>query len=468
MQTLDVQASNPANAAKTGGFRETGGYGTDANGKTGAETARNGSSFLAMIEKMIAGAKDGKADAGRGAGDAMDVPGDENTLIKPEAGKAAAKARASSGSLKNAREKSLVGRTDGTGSAKDLEAASGEKPDIVDGAQGLNGGTKKTGRPSTGRGGKPEGLEPELTGNPVDDGNAGAEIRDKTDDTAALAALFAAREPAESPSARSAKGAASGIAALDGAAGQAGSLSEATPEIAGESPSGAKAALADRKNKKATIGVRDERSDGQAATNAESPLVKTARDNGDGTADMSISFRADGTKPQSIAGQEAVSAGLRDADGQSFATMLSQELRANAADFVKTGQIVLRDNNAGIIRLTLHPETLGNVKISLELSADKRISGKIVVNSQEAYDAFNESLDGLSRAFVESGFTDAGFDLSWSGQDSAGRGSTDDSGAVSSPFYAQAIPDVMSAGNAADTETSGYRYNGQSAINVLA
>ena len=86
MQTLDVQTQKPEQipVPKSG-----------KNGKTGAETARNGSSFLAMIEKMIAGTMEGAADskslsaakaAVRGAGDEIKVPGDENILNKPGSG----------------------------------------------------------------------------------------------------------------------------------------------------------------------------------------------------------------------------------------------------------------------------------------------------------------------------------------------------------------------------------------------
>jgi len=59
--------------------------------KTGAETARNGNSFPAIIERMIAGAKEGRdfankanalKTAGRGAGGAFNAPGEADTLIK--------------------------------------------------------------------------------------------------------------------------------------------------------------------------------------------------------------------------------------------------------------------------------------------------------------------------------------------------------------------------------------------------
>ena len=99
--------------------------------------------------------------------------------------------------------------------------------------------------------------------------------------------------------------------------------------------------------------------------------------------------------------------------------MLSNQLQNNAADMVKTGSIVLRDGNAGTINLILHPEQLGNVKISLELQ-DKLISAQITVASEEAFQAFKESISALKQAFSESGFQTGGFDLAWAGSGNNG------------------------------------------------
>ncbi|MBQ7158619.1 MAG: flagellar hook-length control protein FliK [Treponema sp.] len=102
------------------------------------------------------------------------------------------------------------------------------------------------------------------------------------------------------------------------------------------------------------------------------------------------------------------------ANGSNFQAMLTNAIQDNAPDFVKAGNIVLRDGNQGTIQLILRPETLGNVKITLSLS-DKVITGQITVQSQEAYNAFKDSIDSLKAAFAQNGFEAQGFDLQFTG-----------------------------------------------------
>ena len=97
-------------------------------------------------------------------------------------------------------------------------------------------------------------------------------------------------------------------------------------------------------------------------------------------------------------------------NGSNFQAMLTEQLQHNAPDFVKAGTVVLKDNNQGTINMILKPESLGNVKVKLNLS-DKVITGEITVHSQEAYDAFKESIGSLKEAFQQSGFETAGFEL---------------------------------------------------------
>ena len=106
------------------------------------------------------------------------------------------------------------------------------------------------------------------------------------------------------------------------------------------------------------------------------------------------------------------------AQGSNFQAMLSNQIQQNASEFVKAGSIVLRDNDVGSIKLILKPENLGNVKVDLQIS-DKNITGRIVVASQEAFNAFKESADSLRQAFMESGFENASFDLAFAGQDAS-------------------------------------------------
>lgn len=103
-----------------------------------------------------------------------------------------------------------------------------------------------------------------------------------------------------------------------------------------------------------------------------------------------------------------------------FGAMLSSEIKNNASDFVKTGLITLKDNNQGTINLILHPEELGNVKIKLELS-DSIITGRIIVQSEEAFGAFKDNIESLRQAFVSQGFEAAGFELSYQGGDASGN-----------------------------------------------
>lgn len=104
------------------------------------------------------------------------------------------------------------------------------------------------------------------------------------------------------------------------------------------------------------------------------------------------------------------------ADGSNFQAMLKNQITQNATEFVRAGNIVLRDNDSGSINLVLHPESLGNVKIGLELSG-KIVTGHIVVASREAFNAFGDGADVLRNAFIQSGFEDARFDVSFAGSE---------------------------------------------------
>jgi len=90
--------------------------------------------------------------------------------------------------------------------------------------------------------------------------------------------------------------------------------------------------------------------------------------------------------------------------GESFDQLLARELQGDlSADIVKQAAIVLRDGGEGTIKLSLKPETLGKVKIHLEM-AENRISGHIIVESEEALRAFEREIHSLEQSFRDSGF----------------------------------------------------------------
>ncbi|MDR2899946.1 MAG: flagellar hook-length control protein FliK [Treponema sp.] len=111
-------------------------------------------------------------------------------------------------------------------------------------------------------------------------------------------------------------------------------------------------------------------------------------------------------------------------NAQNFQDMLSRELHNGInTEIVRHANIVLRQNGEGLIRLTLHPESLGNIKIKLEM-ADNKVSGRIVFESDEAMKAFEKEIASLEKSFVDSGFDGASLEMALSGDhqnDGAGQ-----------------------------------------------
>ena len=173
----------------------------------------------------------------------------------------------------------------------------------------------------------------------------------------------------------------------------------------------------------------------------KSDFVKTIEYDQNGNATISLSLKND---------NQFVDNGQIVNHNSDFSSMLSREIASSAKDLVQTGSIILKDNNAGTINLILNPEELGSVKIKLEIS-DNQITGKILVASKEAYDAFNQNLNLLKNAFIDSGFSAGGFDLAFTGsnqQGEFGQNGNQDSYAESGvnykgSVYEQAVAEVL-------------------------
>lgn len=179
--------------------------------------------------------------------------------------------------------------------------------------------------------------------------------------------------------------------------------------VAKKSNSNKKKTLADIIDVKDLRTQKDFEKDIVETSSIKKNIVTSVKSNNN---EMEMSLNLNNQAQKNILTSDSQSAS---ANGSTFQAMLTNQIQNNASDIVKAGSIVLKDNNQGTINLIMHPESLGNVKVNLSLD-DKSISGKIIVSSQEAYNAFKESIDSLKQAFSQSGFDVNSFDLSFSSQ----------------------------------------------------
>ena len=92
---------------------------------------------------------------------------------------------------------------------------------------------------------------------------------------------------------------------------------------------------------------------------------------------------------------------------------LSRALKEEGnGEIIKKAQFVLKDRDQGEIRLILKPEKLGEVRIRLNLSDNRHIAGRIIVENNSVREVFQENMEALNRAFRENGFQTAGLDVS--------------------------------------------------------
>lgn len=176
---------------------------------------------------------------------------------------------------------------------------------------------------------------------------------------------------------------------------------------------------------------------------------------------MELAARAE----QNITSASSQTAG---ANGSNFQAMLSNAVQENAPEFVKAGNIVLKDNNQGSINLILRPEGLGNVKISLNLD-DKNLSAQITVQTKEAMDAFKESIPSLKQAFTESGFEAGSFDLNFSNNSNQQGFAQGGNEGQNQHFFAQkSYGEFVTPGSLAQENGADSYSDGNYGINIVA
>ncbi|MDR0760043.1 MAG: flagellar hook-length control protein FliK [Treponema sp.] len=119
--------------------------------------------------------------------------------------------------------------------------------------------------------------------------------------------------------------------------------------------------------------------------------------------------------------QSEISAERENRPMQSYQNTLARELHENLnGDIVRHASVMLRNSGEGTIRLSLRPETLGSVKIRLEI-AENKITGRIIVESGDAFKAFEQELHSLEQSFRDSGFDGASLEMAFASDGREGR-----------------------------------------------
>ena len=171
------------------------------------------------------------------------------------------------------------------------------------------------------------------------------------------------------------------------------------------------APLSEARNRRgrASIGVFDLRTEQQAveAVNGKTAAYNAAKPAG---AEVTIPVYLKPGTAQANANAVVKTAG-ESFQNMSFEDALAKELRGNLSlDIVRQAAVVVRNGGEGSIRLTLHPATLGDVKIRLEM-AENKITGQIILESRDALRAFERELPVLEKAFRDSGFSETELEL---------------------------------------------------------
>jgi hypothetical protein len=222
----------------------------------------------------------------------------------------------------------------------------------------------------------------------------------------------------------------------------------------------------DRRRERLGLELRDFRTPALDSAGELKGTVSGGNETGRGGTDLWVELPGgdgglpgDGASPETTGGQER------------FESLLARELRQDlSGDIVRSAQIILRDGGAGTIRLSLKPESLGNVKIRLEM-AENKIMGHIIVENDETLRAFEQEIHTLEQAFLDAGFDGADLDTALASGDgrngAGGEGKGEQERFLFSRQLAAASYD-LAPGGGEETGAGGYTGYGISRqINML-
>jgi flagellar hook-length control protein FliK len=305
-------------------------------------------------------------------------------------------------------EKSLFALGRLTGQAEELDA--GEAKAMPD-SEGLTADLRRIGRESARA--ETASIQPDQAA-----AAQNGEKQSETLSTTAFAAEKSAQDAANGSERTKNRGNSAEISARTGSTAQEAAIAnlqaEAKKAVPVEKDGPTRLEEARSRRRGAAFEVRDFRSGNQAAVAQQNGYVpvqagfETRSPGESGSKDIIMELRL----PNQGQGASAATTSWETRASQSLENMLARELHQNFNnDIVRHASVALRDGNEGTIRLALKPESLGNVKIHLEL-AENKIIGHIVVESKEALRAFEREISSLEKAFRDSGFEAASLEMS--------------------------------------------------------
>jgi hypothetical protein len=237
---------------------------------------------------------------------------------------------------------------------------------------------------------------------------------------------FEKEEPPQARLAAAGENSGGMAAAVSGAAEDAALTETAAPPPpsgGGGASSGSEKKPSAERSRRNTASGRIERSETaggvSAAGAAETPSASEApgRINGGAETEITVNLRGGHRGGAASDGQ-----GGGAKPEASFETFLARELNQNLnGGIVRQAQVMLREGGEGTIRLALKPESLGKVKIRLEM-AENKVTGRIIVESGEALRAFEHEIGSLEQTFRSEGFDSAALSLELAEHDGARGG----------------------------------------------
>ncbi len=94
-------------------------------------------------------------------------------------------------------------------------------------------------------------------------------------------------------------------------------------------------------------------------------------------------------------------------------------------EVVRKTTIILKDGGNGEIRLVLKPESLGSVRIRINI-IDNSVEGRIIVENNSVKELFKSSMEQLQSALKEEGFQSARLEVSVGGRENQDRADVED------------------------------------------